>query len=88
MKLTSGGAGRTRTHTAYLYALSVFKTVPLTIWVLLHVNASYNAAGRAIAGTENALTVHPHMLNISTKLLMFAENSYDNILQRRISSRG
>ena len=64
MKLTSGGAGRTRTHTAYLYALSVFKTVPLTIWVLLHVNASYNAAGRAIAGTENALTVHPHMLYI------------------------
>ena len=32
-----GGAGRTRTHTAYPYALTVFKTALLAIWVLLRV---------------------------------------------------
>ena len=51
-------------------------------------NASYNAAGRAIAGTENALTVHPHMLYASTILLMFVENSYDISCTSRINSHG
>lgn len=62
---TFGGAGGIWTH-ARVPRLAVFKTAPLNHLGTTPCNASYNAAGRAIAGTENALTVHPHMLNAST----------------------